>query len=189
MIYRFCYDVVKKSSILERKLKYFNEPSSKRRWTNLYLYNAVWEECEYLLRIRFLLLIKHKVITLVTMAVQFVPCVHSLLCERSRSLHLHCQWATAHCCQVSPRLCCQYEKKFFKIQKKFSIVSFVRLKGFGKEIFSNQTKFKTPKIYLLSKLPLKKVKIVRKYFPVPFCHFWSKFGALGPYGPQFSLAK
>ena len=59
-------------------------------------------------------------------------------------------------------------KKFSKILKKFCIVILAFFKGFKNEIFCNKPKFKTPKIYFLSKLPLKKLKTVRKCFPAPF---------------------
>ena len=43
-------------------------------------------------------------------------------------------------------------------------------KGFEKKIFYSQTKFTTSKVYVLSKLSMKKLKIVRKIFPATFGH-------------------
>ena len=71
-------------------------------------------------------------------------------------------------------------KKFSKIPKKFCIVILAFFMGFKNEIFCNKTNFKTPKIYFLSKLHLKKLKTVWKCFTALFCHFWSKFGAVQP---------
>ena len=67
-------------------------------------------------------------------------------------------------------------KKFCKIQKKFCIVIFVLFKG--NILPYNQTKVKIQKIDFLSKLPLKNLKIVGKYFPAPFEFFCIIFGHL-----------
>ena len=88
-----------------------------------------------------------------------------------------------HCCQVSPRFLSQFEKKILQNTEEVLHSHISIFKWFGKEIFFNQTKFKTPKIDLLTKLPLKKLKIVRQDFQVPFGQNW------GLYGHQFFLAK
>ena len=56
------------------------------------------------------------------------------------------------------------EKNSARHSKKFHKVILSIFKGFGKEIFYSKTKFTIQKIYLLFKLPLKKLMIDRKCF-------------------------
>ena len=65
-----------------------------------------------------------------------------------------------------------YEKYSAKYRKKSAYL------WFRKEICYNQTKLKTPKIVLSSKLPLKNLKKVRKYFRAPFLSLLVKIGGL-----------
>ena len=83
-----------------------------------------------------------------------------------------------HCCQVSPRflrsrpiseIILQNTENF--LHSQFSIFTCSE-----KEIFFIQPKFKTPKIDLLAKLLLKKLKIIRKYFPAPTLPLFVKIG-------------
>ena len=53
-------------------------------------------------------------------------------------------------------------------------------KWLEKEIFFNQAKFKTSTIDLLTKLPLKKLKIVRQNISAPFLPLLVKMGAVRP---------
>ena len=55
-------------------------------------------------------------------------------------------------------------KKFSKTQKKFYKVIIVIFMGFKTEIFYFKTNLETHKIYVISKLPLKKLRKVRKCF-------------------------
>ena len=81
-----------------------------------------------------------------------------------------------HCCQVSPRFLGQFEKKIRQNTEQVLHSHISIFEWFGKELFFNQTKSKTPKIYLLTKLPLQKLKIVRQYFPAPFLPLLAKIG-------------
>ena len=79
-----------------------------------------------------------------------------------------------HCCQVSPRFLCEFMKNILQNTEK----SLHIFKWFRKEICYNQTKLKTPKIGLSSKLPLKTLTKVRKYFRAPFLPLLVKIGGL-----------
>ena len=82
-----------------------------------------------------------------------------------------------HCCQVSPKFPSQFEKKLLHSQlcSHISIFKKFRTKQFCEKKNSLKMDF-------LSKLPMKKLKTVRKCFTSPFLPLFCQ--NLGPYGRQ-----